>query len=178
MLPNSIAVQPFWPALPAGHAKADPVAGLIWFVTRIALGLGAPFIVVGITPVKLGFPAVTAFGPMVLSTNPIGLPGNAVCNCVTPVGVGTRLGAEELGEPAKRWRSMLLEPKNQILSFLIGPPTLPPKRLSTKPGTLGVVQPVEGDTPWGQNPNSGLFSWFSRESNVEPCQNSYAVPWN
>ncbi len=87
-------------------------------------------------------------------------------------------GAEELGEPAKRWRSMLLEPKNQILSFLIGPPTLPPKRLSTKPGTVGAVQPVEGDTPAGQNPNNGLFSWFSSESNIEPCQNSYAVPWN
>src|ERR1700733_1883914 len=178
MLPNSIGVTPFWPALPAGHGKASPVARLIWFVTRLPAGLGTPFLVIGRTPVKVGLPAVTAFGPMVLSISPIGLPGKAACSCATPVGVGTRLGAEELGEPAKRWRSMLLEPKNQILSFLIGPPTLPPKRLSTKPGTVGSVQPVEVDTPGGQIPNNGLFSWFSSESNIEPCQNSYPVPWN
>src|ERR1700678_2761155 len=142
-----MGVQPFVPALPAPHGNATPVVGSTWFVTSTFCTL-----------VKVGLPAATALGPIVLSTNPIGLPGKAACNCVTPVGVGTRPGAEELGEPAKRWRSMLLEPKNQILSFLIGPPTLPPKRLSTKPGTVGAVQPVEGDTPWGQNPNNGLFS--------------------
>src|ERR1700733_13879949 len=162
-----MGVQPFVPALPAPHGNATPVAGSTWFVTSTFC-----------TFEKVGLPEVIAFGPMVLSISPIGLPGKAACNCVTPVGVGKRLGAEERGEPAKRWRSMLLEPKNQILSFLIGPPTLPPKRLSTKPGTVGSVQPVEVDTPGGQNPNNGLFSWFSSESNIKPCQNQYPVPWN
>src|ERR1700736_6615343 len=122
--------------------------------------------------VKVGFPAFTAFGPIVVSIKPIGLLGKAACNCWTPVGVGTSPLAVELGEPAKRCRSKFVEPKNQILSFLTGPPTVPPKRLSTKPGTLGTMQPSAAVCPAKQKPSNGFFSLFSSESNFDPCQNS------
>src|SRR5580692_4824610 len=122
--------------------------------------------------VNVGLPVVITLGPMVVSINPIGLLGNAACNCVTPFGVGTIPVPEELGEPAKHWRSRLLEPNNQILSFLMGPPALPPKRLSTKRETVGSVHPVDTDCPGSQKPNNGFFSWFSSESKIEPCQNS------
>src|SRR5271154_4427128 len=122
--------------------------------------------------VKVGFPDVTAFGPIVVSIKPIGLFGKAACNCDTPFAVGTSPPAVEAGDPAKRCRSRFAEPKNQILSFLIGPPTVPPKRLSTKPGTSGVMQPEDAGCPGTQKPSSGFFSLFSSESNVEPCQNS------
>src|ERR1700733_13025017 len=108
--------------------------------------------------VNTGLPAATAFGPIVLSIKPMGLLGKAAASCASPLGVGTSPFAVDAGGRAKRCRSKFAEPKNQTLSFLIGPPAVPPKRLSTKPGTLGTVQPVEGDTPGGQNPNSGLFS--------------------
>src|SRR5579862_10022541 len=97
-------------------------------------------------------------GPIVDSIKPMGLPGKAACSCESPVGVGTMPCPEELGWPAVRWRSMLVEPKNQILFLLIGPPMVPPKRFSTNRETVGAVQPVEGEIPGGQKPNKGFFS--------------------
>ena len=49
-------------------------------------------------------------------------------------------GLEAVGEPAERWRSKLVEPKNQTLSFFMGPPIVPPKRLSMNLETCGVSQ--------------------------------------
>src|SRR5450755_4946797 len=100
----------------------------------------------------------------------MGLEGNAASSWLTPFGVGTRPPAVDAGEPAKRWCSTFADPKNQILSFLIGPPTVPPKRLSTKPGTSGLMQPVEVAWPGRQKPRRGFFSLFSSESKVDPCQ--------
>src|SRR5271167_283973 len=102
----------------------------------------------------------------------MGLLGNAAASWASPLGVGTSPLAVEAGEPAKRCRSKLAEPKNHILSFLTGPPTVPPKRLSTKPGTLGTMQPSAAVSFGKQKPRSGFFSLFSNESKVEPCQNS------
>ena len=41
-----------------------------------------------------------------VSIKPIGLLGKAVCNCCTPVGVGTRALPDELGDPAKLRRAV------------------------------------------------------------------------
>src|SRR2546425_8937665 len=102
-----------------------------------------------------------------------------------PVGVGSKPGALELGRPPVRCRSMFAEPKNQALSLQIGPPTVPPNRLSTHRGTTGFSQVVaeglcpgaQNGSPWGPL-NSGDFSSFFKESKRLPCQNSYPVPWN
>ncbi len=59
------------------------------------------------------------------------------------------------------------EMKNQALSFLMGPPKVPPKRLSTYFGFTTALQPsgagaqmvaVPAATPGGQKPWKGLFS--------------------
>src|SRR6185437_9489974 len=89
---------------------------------------------------KVGLPAVTAVGPNWARAATAGLLGNAACSCLMPVRVGVVAGVEELGEPAERCRSKLPEPKNQILSFLMGPPMVPPKRLSMNFDTAGLSQ--------------------------------------
>src|SRR5215469_1168641 len=83
------------------------------------------------TLVNFRFPwGVMAAGPIAASSGPTGLLGKAAISCLIPFGVGTR-PPEVLGAPPVRCRSKLAEPKNQILSFQIGPPIEPPNRLST-----------------------------------------------
>src|ERR1700686_191930 len=96
-------------------------------------------------------------GPIAASNGPTGLLGKAAISCWIPVSVGTGPG-EVLGDPAARWRSKLVEPKNQILSFQMGPPSVPPNRLSTYRGTTGLVHPVLVLCPAAQKPNTGDFS--------------------
>ena len=59
------------------------------------------------------------------------LPGNAACNCPKPVVSGVKLPPDEKGAAPMRCRSKFPEPKNQSLFLQIGPPNVPPKRLST-----------------------------------------------
>src|SRR5581483_3772262 len=84
-----------------------------------------------VTPVKLGLPDLIAWGPIEARAATPGLLGNAVCNCCRPVKVGVKELPEELGAAPCLKRSRLVDPKNQTLSFLMGPPMVPPKRLST-----------------------------------------------
>src|ERR1035438_5495438 len=110
-----------------------------------------------------GFPKVTAVGPNCVSAATPGLLGNAACSSWSPVASGVSEADDEKGAPEVRKRSKLADPKNQILSRLMGPPTVPPNWFCTKKGTTGAVQPVEGLTPGGQKPRRGDFSWFCSE---------------
>src|ERR1700690_1238667 len=99
-----------------------------------------------------GLPPLTALGPISFKSAGAGLPGNAVWSCTIPVGVGRTPGAEELGSPPVRCRSKVADPKNQTLSFLIGPPIVPPNLLSTYLGITGLSHvPPSGSCPRAQN---------------------------
>src|SRR5215472_1660866 len=119
------------------------------------------------------FPLFTAIGPIPFKAATAALPGNAAESWLSPVGVGVKKGADDEGAVPVRVRSMLLDMKNHSLSFSIGPPKVPPKRLSTKRVIVDFLQPsgagangvtVPAATPSAQNPRSGLFSVLDRES--------------
>src|SRR5579864_7988545 len=89
-------------------------------------------------------PAFTDAGPTDARAPTAELLGNAACNCEIPLGVGVTNGAEDSGCAPVRVCSQFPEPKNHSLSLLIGPPRVPPQRLSTYRGTWGAMQPVDG----------------------------------
>src|SRR5437867_3624693 len=124
MLPNSIPTQ-LGSTAPAAGSQFAPATSETPIVVKL---------------LNFGFPCeVIVAGPMAVSNGPTGLLGKAVMSCWIPVGVGTKPG-DVLGEPPVRVRSKLAEPKNQIRSFQMGPPTEPPNRLSTYWGTTGLLQ--------------------------------------
>ncbi len=97
----------------------------------VANSIGCPSTstVVGVPKVRL--PILVLAGPIAANALTAGLLGKACCSCWIPLGVGVRKGAEEEGAVPVRVCSKLAEPKNHNLSFSMGPPTVPPHRLST-----------------------------------------------
>src|SRR5690349_24191734 len=92
-------------------------------------------------------------------------PENAACNCLSPFAVGVTSDPDDAGAWPIRCASMFVPAKNHSLSRTIGPPTVPPYRLSTYLGTTGCVQEsvnggiaVPTATPGGQNPLRGVRS--------------------
>src|SRR5580692_7371181 len=113
--------------------------------TANSIGCPSTSTVVGVPNVRL--PLAIAVGPMAANALTAGLLGKACCSCWIPFGVGVRKGADEEGAVPVRVCSKLPEPKNHNLSFRIGPPTVPPHRLSPYRGTEGGVQPSAGLSP-------------------------------
>src|ERR1700727_2601760 len=133
-----------------------------------AVPLG-PVIVSTVTgPIGWGFPVASEDGRRTPSPATAEFPGNAVCKAVIPAGVGVRLGRDWEGATPVKKRSQYVLPNKNSLSFMTGPPSVQPKRFSTKRGTTGVVQPEDALWPEAQNPKSGFFSPLVNEASMSP----------
>src|SRR6202022_3059933 len=91
---------------------------------------------------NVGFPNLTAAGPNCARAATAGLLGKAACSCWIPAASGVSEADEEKGAPEVRVRCMLVDPKNQTLSRLTGPPMVPPNCFCTTRGTTGLVHPA------------------------------------
>src|SRR5690242_2751550 len=98
-----------------------------------------PFAVTGVSvdAPATGFPRGMEYGPNCCRNCTPGLFGNAAANCASPSGVGVSVVPLEKGDEPMRIRCRFADPKNHSLSRRIGPPTVPPKRLSIYLGTSG-----------------------------------------
>src|SRR5690242_708082 len=123
-------------------------------------------------PATAGFPAVMPNGPNFCNAATALFPGKAAASALIPAGVGVKL--DEVAELCALCSSCWYAPKNHMRFFRIGPPKLPPNRLSTKRGITALLQLeangvfVPAATPAGQNPSSGFFCPFCSERSQFP----------
>src|ERR1700722_4500616 len=96
----------------------------------VANSIGTPSTSMSVGIPKLRLPVFIVAGPIAASAPTEALFGNAACSSEIPLGVGVTNGADEDGAAPVRRCSKLPEPKNQRRSRLIGPPAVPPHRLS------------------------------------------------